>query len=367
MSNTVSYGAAVSSPVGTPLFTAPEILCPHLYNTSSYNGAAADVWSMGVILYSMVVGTLPFRAKTLRALREEITSCDIHIPAFVNASLKVRVLVVDTVFVLFRDVRCVHRVPARQALILSMLTTDPDKRPTADDVWRHAWLQGEASLPHMLPVTPRLDPSASKDAVLRLSSTCGTPRTGEAAATDANAAAPASLHSEPPALVAADPLTHMLSGGGTSAAGAATATAACASPARMRRVAAGSLQDSKLDDDDFVDCGYNLGTLPPVRAVTPTLSPPMPSSSPVQRRLDPLSRVRLGGASPVVVGFTDLDSPGSTRSAADALPARSRLSDTLGDCETKLNDDIGHPPDPLSTSLVGGEIARPKTRGVRNR
>jgi serine/threonine protein kinase len=50
--------------VGTPAFMAPE-----LHMRQKYDPCAADVWSMGVILYIIVTGKMPFAA----AKREELS------------------------------------------------------------------------------------------------------------------------------------------------------------------------------------------------------------------------------------------------------------------------------------------------------
>jgi 5'-AMP-activated protein kinase catalytic alpha subunit len=50
---------------GTPAYVAPEIM-----KDQGYNGFKSDVWSLGIILFALVCGTLPFKANALPELRD---------------------------------------------------------------------------------------------------------------------------------------------------------------------------------------------------------------------------------------------------------------------------------------------------------
>jgi len=58
----------LKSVVGSPHYVAPEVL-KNNDGTEGYDGAKADVWSAGVILYAMLAGNLPFGKEILQCPR----------------------------------------------------------------------------------------------------------------------------------------------------------------------------------------------------------------------------------------------------------------------------------------------------------
>ncbi|GJP33447.1 hypothetical protein CLOM_g17988 [Closterium sp. NIES-68] len=102
----VGYGTA-----GSPFYMAPEVL------TGEYE-YAADVWSLGVILYIMLCGRPPFWGKTDAAVYDAILrgKLDFSGAAWTGVSVEARSLI-----------RC-------------MLQSDPRRRPTAVKVLSHPWV-----------------------------------------------------------------------------------------------------------------------------------------------------------------------------------------------------------------------------------
>ncbi|XP_073333501.1 serine/threonine-protein kinase NIM1 [Pagrus major] len=63
---------------GSPPYAAPE-----LFRDECYQGPPVDVWAMGVLLFFMVTGTMPFRAETMGKLRRCIIDAAYTVPPWV--------------------------------------------------------------------------------------------------------------------------------------------------------------------------------------------------------------------------------------------------------------------------------------------
>ncbi|KAE9556021.1 hypothetical protein FO519_000767 [Halicephalobus sp. NKZ332] len=94
---------------GSPPYAAPEV-----FEGKKYNGPEIDIWSLGVVLYVLVCGVLPFEGASLQFLRDRVLSGRIRIPFFMSSEC--------------------------ENLIRRMLTVDPKKRPTIEQIKKHKWM-----------------------------------------------------------------------------------------------------------------------------------------------------------------------------------------------------------------------------------
>ncbi|KAL7112071.1 hypothetical protein ACP275_05G129900 [Erythranthe tilingii] len=68
---------------GTPAYIAPEVL-----RQKGYEGAKADIWSCGVILFVLLAGYLPFQDSNLSAMCRKIVRGEYEIPQWFSAESK---------------------------------------------------------------------------------------------------------------------------------------------------------------------------------------------------------------------------------------------------------------------------------------
>lgn len=99
---------------GTPSYMAPEIL-----QRQPYHGCPADVWGVGVLLFSSMAGFFPFQSKTENGLYKKILQGNVVIPAFFGNLLK--------------------------DLVRKMLYSMPRRRLTAMQALKHPWLRNIGS------------------------------------------------------------------------------------------------------------------------------------------------------------------------------------------------------------------------------
>jgi len=110
LSNIYKDGQLLKTACGSPCYASPEMIAGQWYEPSR-----CDVWSCGVILFALVCGYLPFEDGNTAALYRKILNADYRTPKFIS--------------------------PAVKELIGKMLTTDPEKRITIDEIRQHEWYQ----------------------------------------------------------------------------------------------------------------------------------------------------------------------------------------------------------------------------------
>ena len=93
INNSSSINYLLITKCGSINYCAPEIL-----KGDKYNGKMADIWSLGVILFVLNTGYLPFDEKNENGLIKKIVNCKVHYPAYMPINIKVlikKILVLD--------------------------------------------------------------------------------------------------------------------------------------------------------------------------------------------------------------------------------------------------------------------------------
>lgn len=115
-------GSTVLTNCGTLSFLAPEV-----FKGTSNAGPPLDVWALGVILFSMLCGRLPFEGTDL------------------SYSKRPRTPVIRS-----RILKCQYKIdeslsPEVKDLVRRMLRLDPGERATVPEIFNHFWLRGASS------------------------------------------------------------------------------------------------------------------------------------------------------------------------------------------------------------------------------
>ncbi|XP_010115281.1 PREDICTED: serine/threonine-protein kinase SIK2, partial [Chlamydotis macqueenii] len=144
--NFYKSGEPLTTWCGSPPYAAPEV-----FEGQQYEGPQLDIWSMGVVLYVLVCGALPFDGPTLPILRQRVLEGRFRIPYFMSEE-------------------CEH-------LIRRMLVLDPSKRLTIAQIKEHKWMLIEvpAQRPILYPRGEENEPSIGEynEQVLRLMHSLG--------------------------------------------------------------------------------------------------------------------------------------------------------------------------------------------------
>uniref|UniRef100_A0A8C5BZ53 non-specific serine/threonine protein kinase n=1 Tax=Gadus morhua TaxID=8049 RepID=A0A8C5BZ53_GADMO len=124
-SNEFTMGSKLDTFCGSPPYAAPE-----LFQGKKYDGPEVDIWSLGVILYTLVSGSLPFDGQNLKELRERVLRGKYRVPFYMSTDC--------------------------EGILRRFLVLNPTKRCTLEQIMKDKWMnvgyEGDDLLPHIEPV-----------------------------------------------------------------------------------------------------------------------------------------------------------------------------------------------------------------------
>ncbi|CAK9013029.1 Serine/threonine protein kinase OSK1 (OsK1) (SUCROSE NON-FERMENTING-1 related protein kinase 1A) (SNF1-related kinase 1A) (SnRK1A) [Durusdinium trenchii] len=115
LSNTNENDVLLKTACGSPCYAAPEMIAG-----KQYDGTKSDIWSLGVVLFALVCGFLPFEDDDTPTLYRKILHADYRCPSFVSRGA--------------------------QDLLARILNTNPATRYTIEEVLAHPWMKRHLAL-----------------------------------------------------------------------------------------------------------------------------------------------------------------------------------------------------------------------------
>ena len=141
LSKASKKGKQLKTVAGTPYYMSPEVL------DGAYS-KKADIWSLGVILYTLVSGYLPFQGKNAAEVFRKIKAAEYH---FDHAEFR-------TVSAECKD------------LIKKLLVVNEGKRISGQDALGHRWFKTMASQPNDASPDGTVERKINDDVLQRLRS-----------------------------------------------------------------------------------------------------------------------------------------------------------------------------------------------------
>uniref|UniRef100_A0A671LUR9 MAP/microtubule affinity-regulating kinase 3 n=1 Tax=Sinocyclocheilus anshuiensis TaxID=1608454 RepID=A0A671LUR9_9TELE len=131
-SNEFTLGSKLDTFCGSPPYAAPE-----LFQGKKYDGPEVDIWSLGVILYTLVSGSLPFDGQNLKELRERVLRGKYRVPFYMSTDC--------------------------ESILRRFLVLNPTKRCTLEQIMKDKWMnvgyENDDLKPHVEPVEDYNDSS----------------------------------------------------------------------------------------------------------------------------------------------------------------------------------------------------------------
>ena len=91
----IDFGFAVKTnkeTFQTLLCGSPSYMAPEIVKKEKYIAQYSDIWSLGVLLYSMLYGRFPFKGKTQAELFENIQKCEVEFPKEIQVNNDIKIL-----------------------------------------------------------------------------------------------------------------------------------------------------------------------------------------------------------------------------------------------------------------------------------